>query len=162
MPTVLRGQPHPVDPCRRVGVTFSALFPTSSRIHPRVFSFRAFESIFSASPDARLLYYFIAILNFGFYTFLKISFFCFVFIDFAGFYHLFLSFVTDCSFQCKRTKYPDEGQRGAPDEGWMGPRSSSERASKQASTRFFLGALFPDTFVLFHGGRVLAVSRGCW
>ena len=104
------------------------------------------KAFFSASPDARLLYYFIAILNFGFYTFLKISFFCFVFIDFAGFYHLFLSFVTDCSFQCKRTKYPDEGQRGAPDEGWMGPKSSSEQASKQA--RVSSSALF-SLMVLF-------------
>ena len=106
------------------------------------------KAFFSASPDARLLCYFIAILNlnFGFCTFLKISFFCFVFIDFAGFYHLFLSFVTDCSFQCKRTKYPDEGQRGAPDEGWMGPRSSSEQASKQA--RVSSSALF-SLMVLF-------------
>ena len=84
--------------------------------------------------------------------------FRFLIINFAGFYHLFLSFVTDCSFQCKRTKYPDDGQRGAPDEGWMGPRSSSEQASKQA--RVSSSALF--SLICFYGGRVLAVSRGCW
>ena len=33
---VLRDRPRPVTPCRRVGVTLSALFPTSSRLYLRV------------------------------------------------------------------------------------------------------------------------------
>lgn len=94
----------------------------------KVFSFHAFESIFSASPDARYMIF----LQFWILASIHFWKFRFLIINFAGFYHLFLSFVTDCSFQCKRTKYPDDGQRGAPGEGWMGPRSSSEQASKHA------------------------------
>ena len=42
---MLRDQPHPVTPCRRVGVTLSALFPTSSRLHPRLPSGRVFSAL---------------------------------------------------------------------------------------------------------------------
>ena len=40
---MLRDQPHPVTPCRRVGVK-KRVFPTSSRLHLRVPSGRAFFS----------------------------------------------------------------------------------------------------------------------
>ena len=55
------------------------------------------------------------------------------------------------------TRMKDNEERRTKD-GW----GRGQAASKQASTRFFLGALFPDGSVLSYGGRVLAVSRGCW